>query len=218
MSKFSVVFGSHARGDYNNRSDFDVLLVNLKKDNFNYSIVPDDFLEKIDFVEYTEEEFINFYEKGSLFLYHILNEGVVIDGSPELWGKLKCGFVVQNDFSKELERIRRTAEMINNISIFGGKYLTPLSNMFTELKNACIFSLAHKRIYEFNKINCLKMAIPDYLYSDDLDNLKLFYDYVVRGLNNLPFNPNDEERAALLLKSSAKSIEWLDNDCGTRDN
>lgn len=216
--KFSVIFGSQARGDFSDKSDFDMLLVNMDKERFDYSIVPEEFRGKVDFVEYSEDEFLDFYKKGSLFLYHILKQGIVVDGCVSTWKKLESEFIVQNDFSEELKRIRNTSNLIKNISIFGGKYLTPLSNMFTELKNACIFNLAHKKVYEFNKRDCLEGALPKNIYDKDLNDLKHFYDYVVRGQNYLPFSPNDVIKSELLLEAAVKSIEWLNDDCSVSNN
>ncbi|MCD1647645.1 nucleotidyltransferase domain-containing protein [Marinobacter adhaerens] len=216
--KFSVIFGSQARGDFSETSDFDILLVNMDKTDFDYSIVPDEFRDKVDFVEYSEDEFLDFYKKGSLFLYHILKQGIVVDGAVDTWEKLESEFIVQNDFSEELTRIRDTSKMIKNISIFGGKYLTPLSNMFTELKNACIFNLAHKMVYEFNKRECLEVALPKNIYDKDLNDLKYFYDFVVRGQSYLPFSPNDEIKSEFLLETAVKSIEWLSDDCSVSNN
>lgn len=216
--KFSVVFGSQARGDFSDKSDFDILLVNMDKERFDYSIVPEKFRDKVDFVEYSEDEFLDFYNKGSLFLYHILKQGKVMEGSVITWKKLESEFIVQDDFSEELNRIRDTSKLIKNVSIFGGKYLTPLSNMFTELKNACIFSLAHKKVYEFNKKECLEAALPKNIYDKELNDLKHFYDYVVRGQSYLPFSPNDVVKSEFLLETAVNSIEWLNDDCSIRNN
>ena len=96
--KFIILIGSHARGDQNERSDIDVLIVNYEEEEAKYILgncasYLDE--EKLSFINLDEEEFWDYYEKGSLFLYHVLNEGVLLEGEFSEWESLKLKFNVQ---------------------------------------------------------------------------------------------------------------------------
>ena len=121
-------------------------------------------------------------------------------GSVREWDDLRVNFKVQNDFYNELIEISRVTELLAQTDIFGGKYLTPLVNSFTELKNACIFYLAHRGIYEFNKSKCFDLAVGFVDRDVQFKELKAFYDFSIRGVNvRLPFNPDDEVISISLL-------------------
>lgn len=190
-----ILIGSHARGDQNERSDIDVLIVNYDEEEAKYRLrncasYLDE--EKISFVNLDEEEFSDYYDKGSLFLYHVLNEGVLLEGDHSEWESLKLQFNVQRNYSSELEKIMRVLKFYSEDNVFGGKYLFPLVNIFSELKNACIFYLAHQGTYEFGKDKILGLVGSEMEVSGNLKFLKNFYDYSVRELDvELPFDPND---------------------------
>lgn len=158
----------------------------------------------MNFISYDSTQFNSLYESGSLFIYHILHEGIVIDGRQDSFNALKKNFHVQKRFNNELRKIYTTTQLLAEVDIFGGKHLTPLVNAFTELKNACIFYLAHHSIYEFNKEKCFDRALTMLGHSTSIKKIKLFYDYSIRNIDlNLPFNPNDiKESSALLLETN----------------
>lgn len=210
---FAVLIGSYARGDYNARSDCDVLLIDYKLTDLNKKLLPITDNVVASYIEYDEELFRHFYANGSLFLFHALYEGVLLDGDINAWEEFKSKFVVQKTFIKELIKIHELTCLLSNTEIFGGKYLSALSNAFTEIKNACIFYLAHNEIYEFRKDECFRKAIPSELYDYRIKDLKSFYDYSVRGIDvTLPFNPNSKQSEST-LKIVHKIVSELKNDC-----
>jgi predicted nucleotidyltransferase len=199
--KFLILIGSHARGDADSFSDIDLLLINLSQCEFDYSSLIIGDLSLVNEVHYDLDTFWRLYSIGSLFLHHAFTEGSILYGDEKKWCELKRKFAVQKNFHNELLEINRTTNLLSHTNIFGGKYLTPLVNSFTELKNACIFSLAHNGIYAFNKSKCFDLSIG---FSDrevQFKDLKAFYDYSIRGIDlQLPFDSNNEIISTSLLR------------------
>lgn len=219
VMRFSVLIGPYARGDFNSSSDCDVLLINESEEALDLSNLPTEARSRVSFIKYDEATFRRLYQRGSLFLFHALREGVVLDGDQRAWAMLLAKFQVQDDYSAELAEIAKATDLLSRTRIFGGKYLTPLVNAFTEVKNACIFSLAHKSIYELNKARCFEIAIGHNIRSERLQLLKSFYDYSVRGVDTiLPFDPNDVEVPVLLLKEANSVVKGMYRACGQRNH
>lgn len=214
MTEFVVLIGSYARGDFNERSDCDIFRVGCDKLDFDFSILPVSDNSVVSYIDYDKDTFSRLYEAGSLFLYHVLNEGQLIYGDTNTWKKLRDGFSVQQDFRDELDEILLVTEFLSNTDMFGGKFLTPLVNAFTELKNASIFFLAHQGKYVFEKSECIKLAIKDSAMLPTLLSLKTFYDYSVRGLDlELPFDANSDENCREVLLEVHRLTLGLRNAC-----
>lgn len=212
--RFVVLIGSLARGDYNFNSDCDLLIIGNANEEL-VSISPSlSHNRVVNTIHYSLEEFVDFYKKGSLFLYHCFTEGILIEGDRSLWDNFCSTFSVQRDYAVELRRISLATNLLSNTTIFGGKYLTPLVNGFTEIKNACIFYLAHNGIYEFNKDRCIEKAASGSPGLQTLLQLKFFYDYSVRDVStNLPFDPNNKKECESTLREINVIVERFSHAC-----
>lgn len=211
---YSILIGSYARGDYNTNSDCDIVLINSDEAGFDKDRLPIKKKELVNFISYDSTQFNSLYDSGSLFIYHILYEGIVIDGKQDSFNELKKNFHVQQRFNNELEKIYTATQLLAEVDIFGGKHLTPLVNAFTELKNACIFYLAHHSIYEFNKEKCFDKALTMLGHNTSIKKIKLFYDYSIRSIDlNLPFNPNDIKESSSLLLETNKILRDMYHAC-----
>lgn len=214
MTKLVVLIGSYARGDFNQYSDCDIFRVGCENTDLDYSMLPITDQSIVSCIDYDNETFAKLYNAGSLFLYHVLHEGILISGDIEIWQGLQDGFSVQRSFSKELEEISLITEFLSNIEMFGGKFLTPLVNAFTELKNASVFYLAHQGIYTFEKTQCLRLALSNSTMLPELLSLKKFYDYSVRGQDvDLPFDPNSHDKCREVLLEVHKLTLGMRNAC-----
>lgn len=174
---FQILIGSVARNDFSQNSDIDICRIGN-----TYTVEREDLWPSgpINYIDYELDVFEHLYEIGSLFLLHILSEGVLIKGDQKEWENYKSNFSVQRNFNKELEDIHEMTEIFDNIEIFGSKYLTLYSNLFTLTKNYAIFTLANRGIYVFNK----KKAINDvfgYFYYDLLSDSNNYFE---RGIIN----------------------------------
>jgi predicted nucleotidyltransferase len=79
--KLIILFGSYARGDYTDESDIDVCIVaeNLPENIFERRSLSGFYrVANVRAVGYFPEEFLEELEKPNLFLYDILEEGIVI--------------------------------------------------------------------------------------------------------------------------------------------
>ena len=212
--KFAIQIGSYARLDFNEKSDCDVLLIEISEHEFDLGKLPQVDLSIVNFVHYDQETFLRLHDIGSLFLFHTFFEGKLLAGNAEEWSSLKNKFSVQRNFQKELYEISKATQLLSETEIFGGKYLTPLVNAFTELKNACIFFLAHRKIYEFNKSRCFDLALKILEREAKIKELKAFYDYSVRTMTvNFPFNYSDDEISSSKLIEAHKIVLEMCNAC-----
>lgn len=209
--RFVLLIGSYARGDYNDRSDCDLVLVNCDYSNIDKSSLVK-ITAPVSLIKYDTKTFNSLYYKGSLFFYHIFFEGVLISGDKDKWRELKKKFNVQAKFKIELNKINKRTNLLSNLSIFNNMYLTPLFNAYSELKNACIFFLAENKIYEFNKTECFSSALSIIGLDYPHEELRIFYDYSVRNIDIcLPFDPNQREPSEYFL-TTAHEITRIMND------
>lgn len=170
-----------------------MLLINTDEQHFDFGMLPTKDRSIVNVIHYDLETFLRLYEIGSLFILHALMEGVILSGDQLEWSHLRKNFEVQKDFREELADISRATSLLAETKTFGGKYMTPLVNSFTELKNACIFFLAHHGVYEFNKARCFDLAFGLIGREVQFKELKAFYDYSIRCMEvPLPFEPSDE--------------------------
>lgn len=90
--KLVVLFGSRARGDFTNNSDYDVLVVGDEIPH-DPRKVPNDLYHKfikmfpgeVDVVFMNTEVFLKKLREGSTFLLQIIEEGKVIEKDEEFW-------------------------------------------------------------------------------------------------------------------------------------
>ncbi len=206
-NSFVVIFGSVARGDSNKNSDIDVLLINYDSNDADYILskcnLPD---LPINYIEYDLSKFEKYFNMGSLFLYHIFNQGLLLYGNEEKWSEYGNKFRLKNNFDEEINKIKSDIEVYNDISIFNNRFYLPLVNIYPMLKNYCIFSLANMGVYEFNKVECIKKMIISDMVLNKFLLIQSFYDSSVRGINlDMEIDPYSIE-AGLLLQSVYKYV------------
>jgi predicted nucleotidyltransferase len=156
-SRFVALIGSQSRGDYDARSDCDVLVIGSAPPKLSTALEKE-YGCKLSLVTYDWKTFHRLYKRGSLFLYHALTEGRLLEGDLSSWHKLRDNFSVQTDFRKELTQCLARIRLFEHPRAFGGHFLTPLVFAFTQVKNASIFFLAHKGIHIFNKSKAIRIA------------------------------------------------------------
>lgn len=102
-----ILFGSIARMDSNSLSDIDIAVVT--KDYLPKTTV--DNKSKINFSFYTEKKIFQMASEGSLFVKHIINEGVILNGDSQLIEKLRAAFG-----TLDIDKLRKEV-------VFSTKYL-----------------------------------------------------------------------------------------------
>lgn len=151
--EFIILIGSYARNTYNQYSDIDVVRLNTikkihKTTNFDK--------KKISYIDYDCSSFKKLYKNGSLFLYHIFTEGILLEGDKNKWEFIKNRFKLSNDFKDEIIEYEVVLRYLCEYKDYENAYLAYLSNMFKLLKNLAIFHLAQEKIYLFDKAKVLE--------------------------------------------------------------
>jgi hypothetical protein len=112
------------------------------------------------YIDYDANAFARLYERGDLFLYHVFQEGRLLEGNKTEWESLKTNFHVGTDFGEEISRNRKFLRWLQRGEKYDGAVMPYLANMCRALKNLAIFTLAEKRHYVFDKRKALRRAFP----------------------------------------------------------
>lgn len=202
MKSFVVLIGSVARGDYSVGSDVDICRINSDvtvNRQINWPSGP------INYIDYDLETFQHLYEIGSLFIYHILTEGILIEGDINSWENYRLNFSFTGHFREEIYNTLDLNNVFKTVDIFGNHYLSLYSNLFTNVKNFSIFYLAGKGIYLFNKEKAIKQVFGDYHYSLLFDA----YNYFERGVVDVKWKYSCKEIAIDITSYYSSKMEAL---------
>ena len=145
---FTILVGSVAKAEHKVTSDIDIVRIDHQYEVQRKEEWPQG---PINYIDYSLIDFHKLYFKGSLFIYHVLHEGILISGCKELWGDYIKNFQFIDTYAEELFDLRDIMYDVFNISIYGGTFLSFYANLFSLVKNFSIFFLAHNNIFEFNK-------------------------------------------------------------------
>ncbi len=96
MSALVLIYGSRARGDFNEFSDID-LLISSSKPGLTSPVLSDGI--SIHF--YDQKWITREASKGSLFAYHLTQEAILLAGSIGHWETIKNGFRFKNNYAEE---------------------------------------------------------------------------------------------------------------------
>jgi len=176
---YTVLIGSYARGTSRDKSDLDIVRIN-HLDGLDRNFIPSESTV-LSYIDYTYSAFLDLYDSGSLFLYHIFNEGKLLAGDDDSWAVLKSQFKVKSSFEKEIDEYIAILHFLNSDTLFCKLIFPYLSNMFKVIKNISIFSLAGKGLYVFEKRESISMAFP-FILNEQVDALILAHDIFDRGL------------------------------------
>lgn len=162
MSEFTVVIGSCARGTADLGSDLDVVRIGHFRE-----VRREDVAEAastagpVTCIDYDVPTFRKLYATGSLFLYHIFTEGVLIRGDGKAWRYLQNRFSVQHCFAEEIQENLAVYYWLNSPDQFENAEYPLLSYLFRVLKNISIFSMAQRNTYIFEKRDALHTFMPN---------------------------------------------------------
>src|SRR4051812_45479039 len=87
----AIIFGSLARGDYDAMSDKDILIIDSDRDNLRSAAV---ILEQRGWsvAQFTWTQMAVLKARQSLFLYHIVREGIILKDKEHRYDDLMSGF------------------------------------------------------------------------------------------------------------------------------
>jgi Nucleotidyltransferase domain len=215
-SDFLVLVGSHARGDADERSDVDLLVIGEADDTAARSI-GGRYGGPINVVSFPTPVFFKHFRSGSLFLEHAFSEGRLLDGCADTWEFLRGTFSVKSNYFSESRKCARICRFLaTNMEMYGGHYLAPLVVAYSQVKNASIFFLAHFGRFVFNK-DAAVLEASRLLARDDgefLGNLRHFYDFSVRCQDlKLPFSLERRDLSMRALEAAMSFTEEIRHAC-----
>lgn len=159
---YTILIGSVAKNEQKQESDIDIVRIdneNIIERNHDWPLGP------INYIDYDFETFMKLYDMGSLFIYHIIHEGKLLEGSVDNWNCIQEKFSFTDNYEEELYNISDVIEYAFNYKIYGKTFLAFYSNAFTLLKNFSIFYLAHRNIFEFNKETAFNLVFGGSYYN-----------------------------------------------------
>lgn len=172
-----MLIGSVGRKNFLKESDIDICRINSE---LEVARKPEWPLGPISYIDYDEEIFEHLYGLGSLFIYHILFEGVLLKGNYDQWETLRKNFKVKEEFKAEIIDIYDSTIILRNLDMFGGQFMSLYSNLFTVVKNFSIFYLATTKQYFFHKETSIKYVFGDFYF----ELLQDSYNYFERGIQS----------------------------------
>lgn len=208
-----ILYGSHARNDYDELSDYDICIITRDRKNEELNI--DDLgievgvsaSSKINLVCYTDAAVNSMLSHGSLFLWHLKLEGKVLRGEQYLNDKLNR----LARFKTHYEEIKYHAELFHDLKkswkLLSTVNELDLSLLFTIVRNTCMI-LSHKAGKpSFGRVSCfystkkffpdLPLTIGEYKY---LSHWKLIYERKIEKLAPLP---NTNEFTTIVFKTDS---------------
>lgn len=189
-AKFTILIGSLARRTHNTSSDIDVVRIGHREST---KLKIQSRNQAVSYIDYDIDKFMELYERGSLFLYHVFSEGCLLEGDATAWQWLKEHFRVSTDFRQEISQNRKFLKWLQTGTKYQGAVVPYLAHTCRALKNLAIFSLAQEGKYVFDKGRALRKAFPR--LSDDViallvDASNSFERLPWRPLSRAPVGPN----------------------------
>ncbi|WQH15784.1 hypothetical protein SR882_08435 [Guyparkeria halophila] len=167
-----MLIGSYARGDACETSDVDILRVGHERQPLLPSWVSG--LAYRSYIDYTIEEFVRLCEIGSLFLFHVFSEGMLLEGDDVVWDRIRSNFNVASSFDREISEYASVLNYADSYPFYKENVVPYLSIVFRSIKNIGIFSLAQRKCYMFDKLSALRygFGLPEQMSKDfiHLDN------------------------------------------------
>lgn len=143
--KAGIVIGSVARGDNVPTSDLDLLILTTSKARLtSYYSIPSvvKTTPPISIITYTPRDFKKFWDEGSLFVYHVLTEGMVAWDDGTLARLLRHPFKLKLDFSADIAIQIKRLKMFRDPRAFDGVFMYAFAELFKIYKNIVFFTLA----------------------------------------------------------------------------
>lgn len=184
-----LVYGSYAKGEANDNSDIDVLVItdNIKKNFLELEVFKNMAINmgKIDLKIMSRKNFLKLVEINSLFVHHLKECSMFLEGAEEflsITSKLGRYIIPKSEVVKLVDLANDCLRSIDKIGI----NIFDLSILFTFLRNAIILLNYKNGALEFNKFKILSM----YESNDKFVNIRevyfLCYDAKLKYNRNIP--------------------------------
>ena len=199
------LYGSHARGDSDELSDVDVLVIS---DSLDDTIAVEGVfptLHKLSTTRYTWVEVDGMVESGSLFLRHLQMEGRPIVEAPLAKGRLSAALARLGPYRLANRDVRGFAEVVSDVRrslASGGHLVFELATLGTLVRHASILGCAiagnpcFSRVEPVRRVSAMWATAGD--WASDFESL---YRYRLYADGRLPEPPRP-------------SLEFASNWCG----
>jgi predicted nucleotidyltransferase len=215
------LFGSLARGDTDEWSDIDLLVVGDSEQLRPTALLrslPDRLrTERLSLVCYSPEELRSLFEMGSSFIDHIRQEGKPLyDRNGLLTHILKDSFEPKLNVAEELSTELKRLEIYDDLSLFKGNFLFCLAQLYAIGKSVAILGVLAGGDREYARdraFEAAKLIYPERATEiEKISRLRPFYRRVTRRQPEpLPFHyrgADEEVRDAVsAVRALASAIE-----------
>jgi predicted nucleotidyltransferase len=164
----AALYGSVARGDVENHSDVDLLLVcqNQRKLPVIESIQTElgSLFERLSVAVYSHRELSFLHSVRSLFLLHLSREAVVINDRSGFLRGLLAGFEPKNSYHADFDKSLALMDPLRMQVRDAPNNFHRLSYIYSLFRVFGVYLLAERGIYEFSKsrmVNLLCLNFPD---------------------------------------------------------
>lgn len=159
-------FGSYVRGDFDNDSDYDVLLITNDKDNLENKIsrtskfLLDRFNIETDISWYSKNKIEKLYIDGDLFAWHIFHESKKIIKKNEDYIDKLGKPNKYNDFIDDISSLIEIMESIKKINEDEINIIYELGILFVCLRNiGLIFSIYYNNNFDYSHYSPFNLGI-----------------------------------------------------------
>lgn len=209
--------GSYAREDFRKDSDIDFVIVSSEKlvsaDLKHY------FEEKIKIkssvVIFSKESFEKEWQSGSLLIWFLVNESIVLYDDGYYSSKLLHCFRLKKDFTKDIRRELKKIQALKNIQKYRGDYSYLLGSLYGIYKNIALYGIANSTQPVSNKFE----AINAYYRSIGLEcheieqicSLGAYYNFLNGPVVDVkPAGYDDKKLAIAMLNINTKIKRFYD--------
>jgi len=199
------VYGSVARGQANEDSDIDVLVVGTDpklRPSVLHKLLPEKLRDgTVTISYYTWAELSEYLKRSPRFGAHLQREGWIVH---DLDGKLArvLGEERPIDTSREVTRQLRLLRTLSHTDRFGGRFLFPLAQVYRIGRTVTYAQLASRGVLEFDQQTAfrrLAAAVPE--WTSEISTIARLAPFYARTRSRstkerFPFDPNGNDAAA----------------------
>lgn len=219
-----ILFGSSARNEGDKLSDIDLLLIlkgtsegnNLPRAREIFSIIPKSLLPKnkrLQLSVYSTDSFKAMYHRGSLFVAHILKEGVVLYDDDGFYQKLrrKSFQLSKEALRQSLDILAQRLAMSDDLEKFNDYFINCLAEFFSISKNLAFIALASRGQLIFDRKRAFEAFAETYpLYREKIRRLYCLRPFFLRNVKGIdvpiPFEPYGCEKKIVELREDVKEL------------
>jgi predicted nucleotidyltransferase len=212
-----LLIGSVSRGDYNETSDIDLVVitdVDVPMAKITRGLPKSELEERrLSILPYRKSLFRKRYLWGNLFIRHVVEEGKVLFDTGFYEELLKAPLSDSSEETRfELELVKKRLYMCNNnLKAFNNLFIDFFTRMYRLSAETAIVGVALAGKPEFNRHDAFKRFAEVYpgvrKEIKDLERLEPFSLAVTRGADvKLPFSPIGSSREARKSVSELKKV------------